>query len=65
MNPLVAHCHLGLGTLCWQTDQYKRTREHLIIAGKMYREMGMKFHLKQAEACSDRVRLSVSAARPS
>jgi hypothetical protein len=59
MNPLVAHCHLGLGTLCWRTGQRERTHEHLVIAAKMYREMGMKFHLEQAEACIDRVRLSV------
>jgi tetratricopeptide (TPR) repeat protein len=54
MNPLVAHCHLGLGKLCWRTDHHERTQEHLIIAAKMYREMGMKFHLKQAEAWYDK-----------
>lgn len=65
MDPLVAHCHLGLGTLCWRTGQRERTQEHLMTAAKMYREMGMKFYLKRAEACSDRVGLSISAARPS
>ena len=60
MGPLVAHCHLGLGRLCWRTGQHERTQEHLMIAGKMYRNMGMKFYLKQAEACSDKVRLSAA-----
>jgi hypothetical protein len=64
MDPLVAHCHLGLGTLYWQTHQLKRTQGHLIAAAKMYREMGMKFYLEHAEAWSDRVGLTVSAAKP-
>jgi hypothetical protein len=39
MRALVAHCHLGLGTL------YRRTGDRA-----MYREMGMTFWLEKADA---------------
>jgi tetratricopeptide (TPR) repeat protein len=50
MRPLVAHCHLGLGKLSRRTDQREQAHEHLTIATTMYREMGMRFWLEQAEA---------------
>ena len=45
MRPLVAHCHLGLGKL----GKHDRARKHLETAITMYREMDMRFWLKQAE----------------
>jgi class 3 adenylate cyclase/tetratricopeptide (TPR) repeat protein len=50
MRPLVAHCHLGLGTLCRRVGEPERAREHLAIAATMYREMGMGFWFEQARA---------------
>jgi tetratricopeptide repeat protein len=50
MRPLVAHCHLGLGTLYQRTNDGPKAREHLTTAVTMYREMGMGFWLKKAEA---------------
>jgi tetratricopeptide (TPR) repeat protein len=50
MRPLVAHCHFHLGKLFRKTDQQDRAGEHLTTATTMYREMGMRFWLDQAEA---------------
>ena len=50
MRPLVAHCHLGLGKLERRTGRNEQAREHLVAALTMYREMGMRFWLEQAEA---------------
>ena len=50
MRPLVAHCHLGLGTLYRRTDKRELAQEHRTIATTMYREMDMRFWLEQAEA---------------
>jgi tetratricopeptide (TPR) repeat protein len=50
MRPLVAHCHLGLGTLCRRTGKGEQARDHLTTATTMYREMDMRFWLEQAEA---------------
>jgi class 3 adenylate cyclase/tetratricopeptide (TPR) repeat protein len=50
MRPLVAHCHLGLGTLCRRTGDHPKAQEHLTTAATMYREMGMSFWLQKAEA---------------
>ena len=50
MRPLVAHCHLGLGTLYRRTGRRREAREHLATATMMYREMGMTYWLEQAEA---------------
>jgi len=50
MRPLVAHCHLGLGTLYRRTAKNQEAREHLTTATTMYREMDMRFWLEQAEA---------------
>jgi tetratricopeptide (TPR) repeat protein len=50
MRPLVAHCHLELGTLYGRAGDGARTREHLTSAARMYRDMDMGFWLAQAEA---------------
>jgi hypothetical protein len=50
MRPLVAHCHLGLGKLYRRTGKTQESQEHLSTATTMYREMDMRFWLKQAEA---------------
>ena len=49
MRPLVAHCHLGLGTLHRRTGEHEQAREHLNTAMAMYREMDMAFWLVQSE----------------
>jgi len=49
MRPLVAHCHLGLGTLYRRTGKREQAQEHLSLATTMYREMDMRFWLEQAE----------------
>jgi transcriptional regulator with AAA-type ATPase domain/tetratricopeptide (TPR) repeat protein len=50
MRPLVAHCHLGLGALYRRTGPRDQMQEHLTSAIAMFREMGMRFWLEQAEA---------------
>ena len=50
MRPLVAHCHLGLGKLYRRAGDGVKTREYLITAAGMYREMGMGLWLAQTEA---------------
>ena len=50
MRPLIAHCHLGLSKLYRRTGKREQEQEHLTIATTMYREMGMRFWLEQAEA---------------
>jgi tetratricopeptide (TPR) repeat protein len=49
MRPLVAHCHLGLGTLYAKTGQREQARPELSTAITMYRAMEMTFWLPQAE----------------
>jgi tetratricopeptide (TPR) repeat protein len=49
MRPLVAHCHLGLGTLYARTGQQEQARAALSIAIALYRAMDMTFWLPQAE----------------
>jgi tetratricopeptide (TPR) repeat protein len=49
MRPLVAHCHLGLGTLYRQTGRVEPARAELSIAVELYRAMDMTFWLPQAE----------------
>jgi tetratricopeptide (TPR) repeat protein len=49
MRPLVAHCHLGLGTLYAKTGQREPARAELSTAIEMYRAMEMMFWLPQAE----------------
>ena len=51
MRPLVAHCHLGLGTLYRPMGKRgEEARKHLTMATRMYGEMDMAFWLQQAEA---------------
>ena len=50
MRPLVAHCHLSLGTLYRRTDKPEPAREHLTSAITMYREMDTTYWLEKAEA---------------
>jgi len=50
MRPLVAHHHLGLGTLGARTGNPDEARQHLTVAATMYREMDMRFWLEKAEA---------------
>jgi class 3 adenylate cyclase/tetratricopeptide (TPR) repeat protein len=50
MRPLVAHCHLGLGTLHAKTGQWEKARAELSTAIELYRAMEMTFWLPQAEA---------------
>jgi class 3 adenylate cyclase/tetratricopeptide (TPR) repeat protein len=50
MRPLVAHCHLGLGTLYAKNSQREQARTELSTAIALYRAMAMTFWLPQAEA---------------
>ena len=50
MRPLLAHCHLGLGTPVRQTGQREQARAALSTAIDLYRAMDMTFWLPQAEA---------------
>ena len=50
MRPLVAHCHRGLAKLYRRTGKQEQARDHFATATTMYREMGMRFWLEQAEA---------------
>jgi class 3 adenylate cyclase/tetratricopeptide (TPR) repeat protein len=49
MLPLVAHCHLGLGTLYRRVGSREQAREHLTTAASLYREMDMRRWLERAE----------------
>ena len=50
MRPLVAHCHLGLGTLYAKVGRPEQARAALSAAIDLYRAMDMIFWLPQAEA---------------
>jgi tetratricopeptide (TPR) repeat protein len=50
MRPLVAHCHLGLGTLYQKLGRDEEAQGELTTAAEMYRAMDMTFWLEQAEA---------------
>ena len=50
MRPLVAHCHLGLGTLYATTGQRQQAHAELSAAIELYQAMDMTFWLPQAEA---------------
>jgi tetratricopeptide (TPR) repeat protein len=50
MRPLMAHCHLGLGSLYITTGQREQARAALSTAIGLYRIMDMTFWLPQAEA---------------
>jgi hypothetical protein len=49
MRPLVAHCHLGLGRLDRRAGSVVKAQEHLASAAVLYREMGMRSWLHEAE----------------
>ena len=49
MRPLVAHCHFGLSKLHAKTGQRMEAKQHFAAAATLYREMGMRFWLEQAE----------------
>jgi tetratricopeptide (TPR) repeat protein len=49
MRPLVARCHLGLGTLHRFPKMLAKAREHLDLAATMYQEMGTSFWLEKVE----------------
>ena len=49
MRPLIAHCHLGLGKLYWQTGKRQEAQEHVSLATTMYREMAMTYWLEKAD----------------
>jgi tetratricopeptide (TPR) repeat protein len=55
MRPLLAHCHLGLGTLYARIDRREQARAELSAAIALYRAMDMTFWLLQAEAALARV----------
>jgi tetratricopeptide (TPR) repeat protein len=50
MRPLVAHCHLGLGTLYLKKGRREQAHTELSTAIELYRAMGMTFWLPQADA---------------
>ena len=53
LRPLLAHCHLGLGTLYRRAGKREQAQEHLTSAMTMYRDMDMLFWLEQVEAERD------------
>jgi tetratricopeptide (TPR) repeat protein len=55
MRPLLAHCHLGLGTLYAKTGQREQAHAELAAAITLYRAMEMMFWLPQAEAALGQV----------
>ncbi|MBI3327878.1 MAG: hypothetical protein HYZ81_14405 [Nitrospinae bacterium] len=50
MHPLMAHCHLGLGTLYLKMARQEQARAELSTAVELFRAMDMTFWLPQAEA---------------
>ena len=50
MRPLIAQCHLALGSLCRRIDNLEQAKRHLTTATSMMREMKMGLWLEQAEA---------------
>ncbi len=55
MRPLLAHCHLGLGTLHEALDEPEPARRELSLAAELFRSMDMVFWLSRAEATLTRV----------
>jgi tetratricopeptide (TPR) repeat protein len=58
MRPLLAHCHLGLGTLYARIGQRQQAHTELSTAIALYRAMDMTFWLPQAEAALVHVELT-------
>jgi class 3 adenylate cyclase/tetratricopeptide (TPR) repeat protein len=52
MRPLLAHCHLGLGTLYVNVSRMAQARAELSSAIEQFQAMGMAFWLSRAEAVS-------------
>jgi DNA-binding NtrC family response regulator/tetratricopeptide (TPR) repeat protein len=50
MRPLVAHCHLAMGTMYARVGKRREAHERLAAATAMYREMDMRFWSERAEA---------------
>ena len=50
MRPLVAHCHLGLGTLHRKVGRHDEAQAELGTAAELYRAMEMPFWLERADA---------------
>lgn len=50
MRPLVAHCHLGLGTLYHRRRDRQNAQQHLAAATTLFREIDMQFWSQKAEA---------------
>jgi hypothetical protein len=50
MRPLLAHCHLDLGTLHRRLGRHATARAELSTAIELYRAMEMVFWLSRAEA---------------
>ena len=55
MRPLVAHCHLGLGTLYQKIDRDEQAQVELATAAELYRGMEMAFWLERAETALARL----------
>jgi len=49
MRPLVARCHLGLGTLHRRAGNGERAAEHLAAARAMFRDMDLRFWCDRAD----------------
>ena len=49
MRPLVARCHLALGSLGPQRGAPRARQHHIATASTMFRELGMLFWSEQAE----------------
>jgi class 3 adenylate cyclase/tetratricopeptide (TPR) repeat protein len=50
MRPLVAHCHLGLGTLYHKLGRDQQAQAEMTTAAEMYRTMEMTYWLEKADA---------------
>ena len=50
MRPLVAHCHLGLGTLYRKVGRDEQAQSELTTAAELYRAMEMPYWLARADA---------------
>lgn len=50
MRPLMARCHLGLGSLYRRIGNLQQARKHLVTATTMMRDMEMGLWLEKAEA---------------
>lgn len=55
MRPLLAHCHLSLGTLYEALDQSEPARRELSLAAELFHSMDMVFWLCRTEATLTRV----------